>query len=483
MSSKRRRGAANVREIFRKGIRTPFQREWLATSVIVISVVWGSRLATWLAYPSGTRFPDSASYAPDSFGDWSLVSFAGNAIRPWPVPLLFSLMPGDAFRVALQLGLSAVAWTALIVSLAAGIESVRSRVVFVAIGASVSSAPASLQWDTVILAQTSHTVLVVAALWLLIRGVRRQVSGGVLAGFFAVAMLLGVTKSTHLLLVAAFGAVLVALLRVQKSGAMGQAFVVLTVAAATLVSVGVSRNVDQYWPFSYSGTTALYALGSQTPGSDGFAEYLKDHGAPDCLLATAPFRNWQSDVEEPILRDCLEAREFIRNDLSGLFVRYRVSRPVETLRVASTGFGASLMTNGLRYGGAVSFVPQPLSGLVFGTSDPDVLVFGADDQLEISSRALAGDGFWAFTPQALWILIGSIGLLVLALTSRVRAQARLAVVLLVVVISLMAESLVSLAILSSEWTRLVSPYLNPALLLSVFGVIWWWERTRSADEG
>lgn len=444
-------------------------------------MVWGSRLATWLAYPSGTRFPDSSSYAPDSFGDWSLVSFAGNAIRPWPVPLLFSLMPGDAFRVALQLGLSAVAWTALIVSLSAVIESVRARVVFVVLGASVSSAPASLQWDTVILAQTPHTVLVLAAIWLVVRGVRRQVSAGVVTGFFAVALLLGVTKSTHLLLVAVFGAVLLVLMRLQRSRAIGQALVVLAVAAATLVSLGVNRNIDEYWQFSYSGTTALYALGSQTPGSEGFAEYLKDQGAPECLLATAPFRNWQSDVEEPILRDCPEAREFIRNDLSALFVRYRVSRPVETLRVASTGFGASMMTNGLRYGGAVSFVPQPLSGLVFGTSDPDVLVFGADDQLEISSRALSGDGFWAFTPQALWIAIGTTGLLVLSFVSRRRPQARLAWVLLVLVITLVVVSLGSLAILSSEWTRLVSPYLNPTLLLSAFGVVWWWDRMRSTD--
>ena len=432
--------------------------------------IWGSRLATWLAYPSGVRFPDSSSYAPSSFGDWSLISFGGEAIRPWPVPLFFSLLPSDSSRIAAQLVMSGATWTLLIVLLAAFIRPGWPRVGFMTLSSVVAAAPATLQWDTVILAQTFHTSLVVGAVFLALLAFRRRVGWPHVASVLAILALLGFTKITHLPLVAIF-AVVYALLMTRGRASRSKLLTFLMGALVSLTApIPLHGNVDEYWEFTYSGSNALYALGAQTPGSDNFKAFLQLNGVPECIVATAPYENWEEDVEDPIRRGCPEAKPFIRNELSGLLLEYRLTRPLETLRVGAQGLGAATISNSLRYGGSVSLVPEALSSLVFGKSDPDVLVLSGAGQIDLSQQVLSGEGFWVFAPQFMWIMLGLAALLVLIRRNRIQDERRMASVLLVLILALLLESLGSLMLLSSEWVRLVSPYLNPILVLSIFSI-------------
>lgn len=128
--------------------------DWKLTRIILLltlTIVWFPRALTFLAFPQGTRFPDSAGYILDgsSFSpDWLL----GNLQRPWPTPVLYAVLPSDPLRVLGQLTLSGAAWTLLILAVVGLLKGPMSRL-GVGLGlALLASTPFVLQWDSSLLA-------------------------------------------------------------------------------------------------------------------------------------------------------------------------------------------------------------------------------------------------------------------------------------------------------------------------------------------
>lgn len=439
---------------------------WLA-----LTILWSSRILTWLAFPGGSRSPDSGGYAPDSWGDWSLVSFTGDAIRPWPVPLLFSSLPSDTVRVGFQLATSGLAWTLLIVILTSFCTTAWQRWALAGAGSAIASSPSLIQWDSVILAQSVQSSLVVLSIVLLIRAATRPPKAIHHAGFFIVLLLVAHTKSTHLILVVGFGVLyLIAGHRLHVIGLTTKILLWTLLVAVALSGIVLGRNIDRYWDYSYSGIAALYALGAQTPDSADFKIFVEERGAPPCLTATAPYGNWDRDVEGPVLKDCPEAKIFIRDRLGSLLVEYRLKKPISTINVGLTGIAGSFVTNGIRYGGVVSLVPQPVSGLFYGVSDPDIATLGDVDHIEISQAATSGAGFWLFTPQATWMILGFAASLRI-FVKQSGASRKLGGLLLGVLLILAMETFATTALLSSDWNRIVAPYVNPMLLVALAAVV------------
>ena len=75
-------------------------------------------------------FPDSSTYRQATTGpEYSYLSFAGNAMRPFTVPLLYTLLPTDGARVAAQFVISVAAWLTLAGVVAAALRDPRVKVV------------------------------------------------------------------------------------------------------------------------------------------------------------------------------------------------------------------------------------------------------------------------------------------------------------------------------------------------------------------
>jgi len=74
-------------------------------------------------------FPDSSTYRQATTGpEYSYLSLAGNAMRPFAVPLLYAVLPNDGARVAAQFVLSVAGWLTLAGVVASVLRDRRVRV-------------------------------------------------------------------------------------------------------------------------------------------------------------------------------------------------------------------------------------------------------------------------------------------------------------------------------------------------------------------
>ncbi len=125
------------------GPRFPLVAAALHLCVRIIGV-WGR--------PAG-RFPDSSSFES--------LSFLGDNLRFWPVPLAYRLADTDGSRIALQVLAGTAAWTWLAVVLARGSRFPRSVTGAVLV---LGAVPQVSRWDLAILSESLGISLTVAAI-------------------------------------------------------------------------------------------------------------------------------------------------------------------------------------------------------------------------------------------------------------------------------------------------------------------------------
>lgn len=82
----------------------------LGRDLAILIAVFAALRVVAVAGLEPVRYPDSATYFS--------VDFLGGAYRLWTVPVGFKLLPGDPFRVAGQVTLAVVAWSAMAVAVA-----------------------------------------------------------------------------------------------------------------------------------------------------------------------------------------------------------------------------------------------------------------------------------------------------------------------------------------------------------------------------
>ena len=104
-----------------------------------------------------------------AFNMGPLVSFVGNAPRPWGLPLFYAIFPDDQWRAVGQWAFGTFAWTLLAVELA---RHMRTRLAGVAVFASVlllALLKNVASWDFAILTESMSTSIGVVVFALLLR--------------------------------------------------------------------------------------------------------------------------------------------------------------------------------------------------------------------------------------------------------------------------------------------------------------------------
>lgn len=428
-------------------------------------IVWLSRVLTFLAFPHGTRFPDSAGYTLEesTFNPGWLL---GDLQRPWPTPILYTLMPSDPLRVLGQLTLSGAAWTLLIIAAAGILKGPISRL-GVGLGlALLASTPFVLQWDSSLLApsliQTALVALLSSTIWLL-----QEVTWPRIFLTLAASAVLGAAKGPHLVIIGVLLATIAVALRSRMTRQQLVAFSLSTILIAGWSFV-VSYNVDRSWPHSYSGQTALWLLGGQSRIAEPLSSWLQASGAPSCVTADAPYAELSESISA-VVQECPEASAYLRESMQSDVISFLASNPGAASRLVADGLGASIITNGTQYGSVYTVVPQSVASIFFGSITPDPRDLGASDQVGAVDALRGGKPFTVFAPQVLW-LIASLVVLAIIITRDRTSHRMMAVMLLAFSLALIVASMVTIVAAPTEWARQLGPYWTSLIAIALMAV-------------
>ena len=418
-----------------------------------LATIWVSRVLTFLAFPRGTRFPDTSGYTLEAVNftpGWLI----GNLQRPWPTPVLYAVLPSDSLRVLGQLVLSGAAWTLLIIVVASLVKGNVLRLGLALTLALLASTPFVLQWDTSLLAPSLMQSSLVALLAFTIR-LFQQVTWTRIALTLTALAVLGAAKGPHLVILVMVIASLGITLRFRMSRTQ---LTVLCLAGAFIGiwSALVSYNVDRSWPNSYSGQTALWLLGGQSSIAEPLSAWLSASGAPTCVTQDAPYMDLYESVSA-VIQDCPDASGYLRESMQVDVIEFLVSHPIDAAKLLTDGFGASVITNGTQYGSVLTVVPASVSDLFFGSISPDPRDLGATDQVGAVDALRSGQPFTVVAPQLLWLMIG-LGILLLISVSRWAAERRLSSMLIMFTLALLFTSGITVIAAPTEWPRQLGPY-------------------------
>lgn len=441
-------------------------RQRLLWALPTFALLWICRVLTWVAFPTGVRFPDTPDYIAPTAGDFSLVSLLGMAPRGWPTPLLMALFPTDPLRVLAQLTITGLAWTALLWVGLGLVQGTRGRLLVATAIAVLGGAAQTLQWDVALLGASLLLAGLVGLLAVLLSIAGHGATWwrlGVLAGLL---VLVGSAKSSQVILVAA--ALLALALAVGGSMTrVKQVACLLGGVAILAASAVVGINVDRHWNTTYSGTAALWALGAQAPASEQFAQFLTERGAPACITQDAPYADMAA-AEGRVRGGCPQAAPYLRDRMVGELLAFYLAQPTSAARNLAGGLGASFVSNGTRYGNVVTLVPDSVSQLAFGAVQPDPKFLDAQDQAAAIAALDSSGGFWVFTPQLGWLLIGLVSAVLLF--RRGHPTRSVGIVVLVLILGAIAISAASVLSTPSEWFRLCAAYWTMAMAASAVGL-------------
>jgi hypothetical protein len=240
-------------------------------------------------------------------------------------------------------------------------------------------------------------------------------------------------------------------------------FLVLSLAASILVIQSGLMNWqnDKQLRYTYSSFTMLWHLGKQSPTSTGLTSYLPSRGAPDCLTQDAPFEDITQSLSR-IQSNCPEAKVYLESKFKKDILAFLVKNPEVLLKNTFTGLAVIFSSTASNYGTVVSVLPLPLANFVFGGVAPDFRVSGIDNQSALGSDAQDREPLWIFMPG----LILAFFPIAIRITKLIKTSAGRLIVALHLL--LLAEVLLTLTILPSEWFRQNAQYL---ISLYVLGVI------------
>lgn len=431
--------------------------------IISISLLVFSKFLTWIAFPEATLHPDSSSYRNGIFLNFELVSFLGHSDRPWPVTLFYSLLPSDSVRILAQLALSACVWSYLILTVS---QIKLQPAIKIPVGLFLSiigSSPLVTQWDTTILATSllvSTSVLITA---LMIRM------------FFTETL-----KIAHTLVLLS----LVLLFFMQKSSnapiVIFSLFIILTYSfkvnrkkvtfALVFTSIFifswgtlVGLNINNSWEKSYSGTTLLWQLGSQSPSANDFRQYLENQSAvPECIYSEAPFKDLDLSIAS-ISNSCAGAVPYLKEGFQQDFVGFIFSSPKAAMKLISIGIGASFASASSHYGRSVSLYPSAATALISGDITPDLRFSESQTQEEAYTELQTGEPQWLHLP-----LLGILLIAFLLLFIRKGQPRKELLGSLCFIFANLIQLIVNFIVLPSEWVRQGAPF---AISLMAFSIV------------
>jgi hypothetical protein len=430
--------------------------------VIPISLLVVSKFLTWVAFPEATLHPDSSSYRNGIFLNFELVSLLGDSGRPWPVTLFYALLPNDSIRILAQLALSAFVWSYLILTLSHIKLQVAYKILVGLFLSLIGSSPMVTQWDTTILATSLlvSTAILITALMIRMFFTEKFTIWNTIILLILVLMLF-IQKLSNAPIVAFF---LIVILAFSFKWAPKKLKFALVAFSLFIFSWGtiVGLNINNSWEKSYSGTTLLWQLGSQSPAAIDFKQYLEDHSeAPKCIYSDAPFKDLNVSIAR-ISDSCTESGSYMKNSFQRDFLGFIVSSPKSAIKLISIGIGASFTSASSHYGRSVSLFPSAATSIISGDIAPDLRFSGAQTQEEAYSELESGEPQWLHLP-LLGILLIALVLLLMA-----KAQPRKEIIgSLVFIFANVFQLLVNYIVLPSEWVRQGAPFVTSLMAFSI----------------
>lgn len=326
---------------------------------------------------------DTFSYAYRDDPAWdrgALVSFVGDAPRPWGVPLFFVAFPDDHSRAVGQWVVGTLAWALLAW---AGSSFMRHRVSKFATAAAILLVGLLRQvasWDFAILSESLSISLGVLTLALFLCWMRAG-SLWLLAAMTIVAVWWIFTRVDMFVMAAPVGAALVLhAWRQRKSApqarnaALAAALVLALAAGWSFLVVGpASLQTHKRWSFapqlSHERGLLMYRLRiSVFPDPEVKAMFETKLGMPKCPAAdsfVATTDAWAVDKFAAEVDKCPELRVWAEKNQHGLWNRYAMAAPGVFIGQIGQLTSQSLAGAGAAYGGTPSVVPAPLEKAAF----------------------------------------------------------------------------------------------------------------------
>lgn len=432
-------------------------------------LIFLSKLATWSVFPNPSIQPDSATYQPNSWLNFELISFTGHAQRGWAVPLLYALIPNGSYQSLFQLMLSSTAWISLIVVSYRLLTNRFAQWFFPIAVAAIAISPFCTQWDTVLLGTSimvSTNVLIISTLIHIWHKPGLQLP--YVSFFIFLDIFLFLQKSSNLL-ICFFYALLIFIGPMKTVGKNRRLISVFVFAVLFAYGGIVGNNVDRSWNYSYSGTSLLWQLGSQSPASESFQNFLeKNTSSPECVYKEAPFEDVNAGIAS-VLTNCPEGGEYVKSQLKYNFIEFLVTNPKAGIQLAATSAGAILTGSAASYGKAISLLPSSVDQLFFGEISPSLLSTGVVNQEEGLTAVFEGVNIWLYSPGLLWIFLGfSTGLL--SVRRNIKASYQQYSMMLGIPLILLLQLAFTAILLPSEWVRQSAPYYLPLLAMMVLNV-------------
>jgi hypothetical protein len=320
-----------------------------------------------------TSYPDTHTYrVKGSFLDLSLTSLDGRSIRPWGVTAWMALWPSDEVIVLAQAALSIIAWVALALTVAAGIQRAAPRRILVLLLLLLACTAEVANWDLTILGESVSISSGILALAAFIRFTRAPAwrPGTV---FLLAALWFSMTRPNLLLTLLAWA------IAVLLIGVLLRRQVLLSGVVAGLLVVfslyGYVYNVrsDTGWRdgFGFSRTVVAYAypVSLNDPVAKAVIADLKSSDAPRCMIPANPrvvSHHGTTAWVARTVQSCPGMDAWATAHWHGWWSNWLLTHPRHALRILKTELPASLSPP--VWANVYAATPTPVSSVFFGST-------------------------------------------------------------------------------------------------------------------
>jgi hypothetical protein len=322
---------------------------------------------------------DTFSYAYRNDPQWdrgALVSFIGDAPRPWGVPLFFALFPDDQSRAIGQWVVGTVAWALLAWTLYSLLRHPLAKVLSVGAILLLGLLRPVASWDFAILSESLSISLGVLTLALFLWWLRHR-AWWTLAAMVLVAIWWMFTRVDIFVLVLPLAAVLAVLAwrnrdspQARNAALAGGAVLAVAAAFSYLVVGPSSMKAHERWSFTpelnqETGLTMYRLRLSVFPDPEVKSFFEAELGMPKCDAAdrVAAGPEWDIEGFSRAVAACPSLREWVEQHRQGLWTDYATGAPGPFVRQIAQLTSDAL--TGAAYAPTPAVIPAIIDKLAF----------------------------------------------------------------------------------------------------------------------
>ena len=307
------------------------------------------------------------------FLDLSLTSLDGRSIRPWGVTAWLALWPSDEAIVLAQTALSIVAWVALALTVAAGIQRAAPRRILVFLLLLLACTAQVANWDLTILAESVSISSGILALAAFIRFTRVPAWGrGVV--FLLAALWFSMTRPNVFLTLLAWALAVLLMGVVLRRQMLLSGVVAGLLVAFSLYGYVYNIRSNDSWRAGLGVSRTVVAYGYPVSRNDPVAEAvladLRRSDAPRCMIPANPgvvSHHGTTAWVARTVRSCPGMDAWATAHWPRWWSNWLLTHPRHALRIIKTELPASLSPP--VWANVFAAVPTPVRSVFFGSTE------------------------------------------------------------------------------------------------------------------